>query len=150
MTLKHETFIICLTIVLLAGLTGCKKQEAVKISDTERIQGTWNGKELDTGGEGGEWRLIITGEQIKIDGPGPEDYSGTIILDETTNPKSARVTILECAAERYIGEVANAIYKFENDKLFIAASEPGSGTIPAYFEGNGNIRYYEYVKAQAK
>ena len=102
MTLKHETFIICLTIVLLTGLTGCKKQEAVKISDTERIQGTWNGKELDIGREGGEWVLIITGDQIKVDGPGPEDYSGTIILDETTNPKSARVTILECTAEQII------------------------------------------------
>lgn len=147
MTLKHETFIICFTIVLLAGLTGCKKQEVVTISDTERIQGTWNGKELDTGGKGGEWTLIITGENITIDGPGPEDYAGTIILDETTSPKSARVTILECAAERYVGAVANGIYKFENDKLFIAASEPGSGTIPAYFEGNGNIRFYEYDKA---
>jgi len=147
MTLKHETFIICMALVFLAGLTGCKKQEpVVKISDTELIQGVWNGKELDTNRDG-EWSLIITGDQIKIDGPGPEDYSGTIILDETTNPKSARVTILECAAEQYIGAVANGIYKFENDKLFIAASEPGSGTIPEYFEGNGNIRYYEYEKA---
>lgn len=147
MTLKHETFIIFLTIILLAGLTGCKKQEVVTISDAERIQGTWNGKELDTGRESGEWTIIITGDQIKVDGPGPEDYAGTITFDETTNPKSARVTILECAAEQYIGAVANAIYKFENDTLYIAASEPGSGTIPAYFEGNGNIRYYEYYKA---
>jgi len=145
MTLKHETFVICMTIVLLAGLTGCKKQEANKISDTDRIQGTWKGKELVNDGE---WTLVIAGEQITVDGPGPEDYTGTIILDETTSPKSVRLTILECAVEQYIGAIANGIYKFENDKLFIAASEPGSNTIPTSFAGGGNIRFFECDKAQ--
>lgn len=147
MTEKHETIIICLTIALLAGLTGCKTEKARKISDTDRIQGTWTGKDRLNSGE---WTMVITGEKIKLDGPGQQDYAGTIILDETTIPKSARVTILECAAQQYIGAVANGIYKFENDKLFIAASEPGSNITPTSFDEGDNIRFFELEKVQSK
>ena len=145
MTLKHQSFLVCMTIFLAAGLTGCKTPEAKKISDIDSMQGTWNGKEL---GRDGQWIMVITGDKVDLDGPGSADYTGTLVLDETTNPKSARLTILECAYEPYIDEVANGIYKFENGKLFLAASEPGSNTIPTIFEGDGNIRFFELEKVQ--
>lgn len=146
MALKNQTFFICLTIVLAAGLTGCKKSSDIsKISDIDNMQGTWKGKEL---AQDGEWILVITGEKIEADGPGQEDYTGTLALDETTNPKSAHLTIIKCTYEPYVGKVANNIYKFENGKLFIAGAEPGSNTIPTSFEGGGNIRYFEFEKAQ--
>jgi uncharacterized protein (TIGR03067 family) len=149
MFLKQRTFVICLAIILLAGFSGCTKETPSQVSDLDRMQGTWTGTELAAGREG-QWTLVITGDQIKVDGPGPEDYSGAIALDESTTPKSAQFTINECAVESYIGATGHNIYKFENDKLFLAGAEPGSDTKPTSFEGGDNIRHFEFEKGETE
>jgi len=91
---------LCLAMIFAMTLAGCEVKKTVYVTDIDRMQGTWKGTEL--GDRGGEWTLIITGDQVEADGPGPEDYAGTIILDETTTPKSARLIIDKCAFEAYM------------------------------------------------
>lgn len=132
----------------LVLMTGCEKDKPVVVKavpDIEQMQGTWKGIEL--GGGDGEWVLVIAGEKITVDGPGPEDYVGTLALDETTTPKSVVLTIDECGFEQYVGAKANNLYTIEDGKLTIAGTEPGSGMIPSSFEPGNGTRVFELTKA---
>lgn len=139
---------LCLAMVSVMTLAGCEIRKVVDVTDIDRMQGTWKGIELSD--RGGEWTLVITGDQVEADGPGPEDYSGTIILDETTTPKSARLVIDKCAFEAYVGTTANNIYKLESGKLTLAGTEPGSDTKPTSFEAGNSARVFEFSKVQVQ
>lgn len=145
---KRSIAVVCL-IVICAALTGCSKKsrsdvEDNTITDLGRMQGTWKGTEL--GGREGEWTLVMDGEKVTVDGPGPEDYVGTLALDETTTPQSAILTITECAFPDYVGSKGNNLYKIEGDMLTIAGTEPGSGTAPTSFEPGNGTRVFELKK----
>ncbi len=145
---NYGNIALTLAIVFVAFVSGCEKQEVVEVTDIDRMQGTWKGTEL--GERGGEWTLIFTGDQVEVDGPGPEDYSGTIAIDETTTPSSARFTISKCAFEQYVGTTANNIYKFEGDKLVLAGTEPGSENKPTLFQGGNGTRIFELTKVEVQ
>ncbi len=145
---NYGKLMLSLAMIIIMTAAGCKNRKVVDVTDTDRIQGTWKGKEL--GGSGGEWKLVITGDQVLVDGPGPEDYTGTITLDETTSPKSARLRIDKCAVKEYIGTTANNIYKFEDDKFILAGTEPGSDTKPASFQSGNGTRVFELAKVQVQ
>lgn len=133
-------------MVFVISIGGCKKEPQTQkvITDLDRIQGTWKGTEL--GGRSDEWILVITGDKIQVDGPGPEDYAGTITIDESTTPKSGTLKIETCAFDAYIGKVAQNIYKLEGDTLTWAGTEPGSGMMPTSFEGGNGTRVFEVKK----
>jgi uncharacterized protein (TIGR03067 family) len=143
--------VVCL-VVICAALTGCKKDKPVVVEDTvtdaDRIQGTWQGVEL--GGAEGQWAMVIEGEAITVDGPGSQDYVGTLALDETTTPKSAILTITECGFTDYIGAKGNNLYKIEDGKLTIAGTEPGSETKPASFEPGNGTRVFEFTQTESQ
>ena len=143
---KLAVYALIICVVLLSG---CKKGKPVAENDADidLMQGTWKGAEV---GREGEWILIIAGEKITVDGPGPEDYVGTLALDETTTPKSVVLTIDECGFEQYIGAKANNLYKIEDGKLTIAGTEPGSGMIPSSFEPGNGTRVFELTKADVQ
>lgn len=126
------------------------EKKSKKVSELSRLQGTWKGKEI--GVNRGEWTLVISGHKIQADGPGPEDYTGEIITDETTSPKSARYYIKKCAFKEFEGTVANNIYKFDGDKLLIAGTKPGSGTKPTSFDRDTKTetRVFEFTKVKLK
>jgi len=120
--------------------------ETSKVTDFDHMQGVWKGKEL--GVNRGEWTMVIDGGRIEVDGPGPEDYSGKIVINENTSPKSAKLNIDKCALKEYVGKTANNIYKFDSEKLLIAGTEPGSGTKPASFERGNDARVFEFTKVK--
>ena len=145
---NHGKLALCLAMVFTMTLAGCEDKTTADVTDVDRIQGTWKGREL--GDRGGEWTLVISGDQVEADGPGPEDYTGTIAINETTTPKSARLTIDKCAFERYVGTTANNIYKFESEKLILAGTEPGSDTKPTSFQADNTARVFEFSKVQVQ
>lgn len=140
---------VYLGLIVVTTMTGCKKQTPGTLTDIDRLQGTWVGRELGSNSSD-PWKLVITGDKVQADGPGPEDYSGTITFDETTMPKSALLTIDKCAFESYVGAVSNNIYKLEDDKLTLAGAEPGSGSKPTTFQPGSGTRVFEFSKQQAQ
>lgn len=144
---KQVLWMVCLMAICGVVLTGCKKEEPVvekTISDVDRMQGAWKGTEL--GGRGGEWALVIADDKLTVDGPGPEDYAGTLVLDETAVPKTAVLTITECAVTEYVGAKGNNLYKVEGDMLTIAGAEPGTDSKPTSFEPGNGTRVFEFKK----
>ena len=144
-----KKFLVVFLSACLVLMTGCKKEKPVveKVADIDLMQGTWKGAEV---GREGEWILVIADDKITVDGPGPEDYVGTLALDETTTPKSVVLTIDECGFEQYIGAKASNLYKIEDGKLTIAGTEPGSGMIPSSFEPGNGTRVFELRKADVQ
>lgn len=146
------TAALCLTLLCLAVLVGCDNEapadtavKQVQVTDLDRMQGTWQGTEA---GGNENWTLTIDGNALTLDGPGAADYAGTLTLDETTDPKSAVMTIETCSYEGYVGTTANSIYRLEGDTLTLAGTEPGSGTRPAAFVSDGATRVFTLKKIQ--
>lgn len=147
-----QTAAVCLTLLCLAVLAGCDNEAPAETAVTEaqvtdlgRMQGTWQGSNI----EGTEtWTIIIDGDQMSADGPGAADYTGTLAVDETTDPKSAVITIQTCAYQEYVGTTANSIYQLSGDALTLAATEPGSGTRPTGFVSDGNTMVIALKKIQ--
>ncbi|MBI9015792.1 MAG: hypothetical protein JEZ07_00890 [Phycisphaerae bacterium] len=129
-------------LFMAIALTGCGGLKA-PTTDMDRLQGAWTGKSIN---DGSQWAMVIIGNTMECQGPGQQSYGGTIILDETTVPKSGVLTITKCAAEQYVGKKANYIYKFEDGKLVMAGTEPGSGTKPTGFTGDNGVVAIEFTK----
>lgn len=148
---QQYTVALCLTLCL-AVLVGCDNEapaetavKPVQMTDLDRMQGTWQGTES---GSTEAWTLMIDGAQITVDGPGAADYAGTLTVDETTDPKSAVITIQTCGYQEYVGATANSIYQLNGEALILAATEPGSGTRPAAFVSDGATRVFTLKKIQ--
>jgi uncharacterized protein (TIGR03067 family) len=112
-------------------------QEAGKGSE---LDGTWVGT---TDGEyGGQWTFVISNGKVEIKGPDSIFYSGTVKLNNKTNPKQADFKINNCSQPEYVGATSLGIYKIEGNKLTLVASEPGSMYRPSYFEsGSGAMLF---------
>ena len=70
-----------------------------------------------------QWR---EGDKVEVKSSGSEMYSGTVSLNTKTNPKQVEFKINQCSMAEYVGETSLGIYKLDENKLTIAASEPGS------------------------
>ena len=144
---KHYSEIaICLAVIMVVSLGGCKSEPEppVEVSDMDKLQGTWVGTE--SGNSEGQWTLIISEAKVDVNGPGPEDYSGTMKLNTEVEPKQADFLIEDCAVQQYVGTTSLAIYKIEGDTFTMAGNEPGSTDRPAQFEGGGGTRLFVLTK----
>ncbi|MBN2132287.1 MAG: TIGR03067 domain-containing protein [Sedimentisphaerales bacterium] len=147
MTAKHYSEIaICLAAILAASVGGCKSEPEppVEVSDMDRLQGTWVGTEV--GNDERQWTLTISGTKVDVNGPGPEDYSGTMKLNTEVEPKQADLLVEDCAVQQYVGTTSLAIYKIEGDTFTMAGNEPGSTVRPTQFEGGGGTRLFVLTK----
>ena len=116
-------------------------QKAVKGSE---LDGTWAG--TTNGDYGGQWTFVISNGKVEIKGPDSIFYSGTVKLNNKTNPKQADFKINNCSQPDYVGATSLGIYKLEGKKLTLVASEPGSMYRPAYFESGGGAMIFPLTK----
>ena len=120
------------------------KRQKVKVMQKANkdfeLEGTWVGS--DAGGYGDEWTFVISSGKVEIKGPNSEFYSGTITLNNKTNPKQTEFKIEKCSMPEYVGETSLSIYKLEGSKLTLAASEPGSMDRPAFFDSTGGVMLF--------
>ena len=135
----HMMVALVITTVLMSG---CNPSDDAPVSDLQRLQGTWVGKEV---GKEGEVKVVISDDTIHFTGASPQEwYKGTMVLNEETTPKQADVTISECAMWNYVGKISKAIYKREelSIELTLAGSEPGDESRPSTFEPSAGTRVF--------
>jgi uncharacterized protein (TIGR03067 family) len=128
------------------GETLFKRRKADVAQKTEKgseLEGTWVG--TDAGGYD-EWTFVISSGKVEVKGPESAFYSGTITLNDKTNPKQAELKVERCSLPEYVGETTLSIYKLEGNKLTLAASEPGSISRPAYFDSTGGVMLFSLTK----
>ena len=134
--MRNTTYLLSLiTITALFGPLGCF---TLHKSDSATLQETWKGHEVGAAPQGPLASFVITGKAFEFRGANPNEwYKGTFSLREDTQPRQFIAVITECAAPQYAGKTANAIYKIEADTLTLAATEPGSLTVPTGFDAPG-------------
>jgi len=108
------------------------------------LDGTWVG--TTDGDYWGQWTFVISNGKVEIKGPESIFYSGTVTLNNKTNPKQADFKIDKCSQPEYAGETSLGIYKLEGNKLTLVASEPGSMYRPAYLESGGGAMLFPLTR----
>ncbi|HCO96479.1 MAG TPA: hypothetical protein DIU00_21490, partial [Phycisphaerales bacterium] len=124
-----------------------KRQKADTSQKTVKgaeLDGTWVG--TADGDYGGQWTFVISKGKVEIKGPDSIFYSGTMKLNNKTNPKQADFKINNCSQPEYVGATSLGIYKLEGKKLTLVASEPGSMYRPAYFESGGGAMIFPLTR----
>jgi uncharacterized protein (TIGR03067 family) len=116
-------------------------QKAKKGSE---LDGTWVG--TTEGDYWGQWTFVISNGKVEIKGPDSMFYSGTVKLNNKTNPKQADFKINNCSQPDYVGATSLGIYKLEGNKLTLVASEPGSMYRPAYLESGGGAMLFPLTR----
>jgi len=116
------------------------KRQKEKAEAGSELEGTWVGT---TEGEyWGEWTFVISKGKVEVKGPESIFYSGTVTLNDKTNPKQVDFKINNCSQPDYVGETSLGIFKLEGNKLTLVASEPGYMSRPTYFEsGDGAMLF---------
>jgi len=121
-----------------------KVQAAQKAKKGSELDGTWVGT---TEGEyWGQWTFVISNGKVEVKGPESIFYSGTVTLNDKTNPKQADFKIINCSQPDYIGATSLGIYKLEGNKLTLVASEPGSMYRPNYLESGGGAMLFPLTR----
>ena len=136
--MKTKNILTLTALSLLLSLSACSRQESKleRKPDSVASQGSWQG--FQNGQNQASGSLSLSGNNLEFrSANGREWYKGTFTLHEDTNPKQMIVTIKECAFPKYVGTTANAIYRFENGTLTIAAYEPRNAAMPASFDAPG-------------
>jgi len=121
-----------------------KRQKADTAKKGAELDGTWVG--TADGDYGGQWTFVISNGKVEIKGPDSIFYSGTVTLNNKTNPRQADFKIYNCSQSEYVGETSLGIYKLDGDKLSLVASEPGSMSRPGYFESGGESMLFPLTK----
>jgi len=136
---RFMAFALVVTHVLMCG---CNSTEDTSVTDLNKIQGTWVGKEL---GRDGGARIVFSGNTVDFKGAHPQEwYKGIAVINTDVTPKQADFTISECAMPNYVGKIAKSIYKLEESTLTIAGSEPGDESRPTSFEPSEGIRIFQF------
>ena len=122
-----------------------QKVKAVqKAKKGSELDGTWVG--VTEGEYWGQWTFIISNGKVEVKGPESIFYSGTVTLNNKTNPKQVDFKINNCSQPEYNGATSLGIYKLEGNKLTLVASEPGSMYRPAYFESGGDAMIFPLTR----
>ena len=121
-----------------------KRQKANTAKKGAELDGTWVG--TTDGDYGGQWTFVISNGKVEIKGPDSIFYSGTVTLNDKTNPKQADFQINNCSQPEYVGETSLGIYKLDGNKLTLVASEPGYMSRPAFLESGGGAMLFSLTR----
>ena len=121
-----------------------KLQKANTAKKGAELDGTWVG--TTDGDYGGQWTFVISNGKVEIKGPDSIFYSGTVKLNDKTNPKQADFKINNCSQPEYVGETSLGIYKLDGNKLTLVASEPGYMSRPAFLESGGGAMLFSLTR----
>jgi len=121
-----------------------KRQKANTAKKGAELDGTWVG--TTDGDYGGQWTFVISNGKVEIKGPDSIFYSGTVKLNDKTNPKQADFKINNCSQTEYVGATSLGIYKLDGNKLTLVASEPGYMSRPAFLESGGGAMLFSLTR----
>jgi uncharacterized protein (TIGR03067 family) len=102
--------------------------------DRARLQGTW---EYVSGIR--EMELLIAGDHFTARFKHGDIYLGTYRIDPTARPRAMDMLITE-GPEKHRGKTALCIYEFDGDRLIWSPAEPGTGTRPAAFPSQEDVK----------
>lgn len=120
-----------------------------KKSDSDALQGTWQGTEKDASVDGHSY-LTITGTNLSFVGADTNEwYKGTFTLHESTEPKQFVGYIKDCPSSDCIGVTIYAIYSLKDGKFTIAANAPGETNFPSTFDSSGTRQIVFERKVEA-
>lgn len=132
---KNTWVLIMCSMVALSLMIGCAKDVPVE-DDAAKLEGTWVGPEVEHRDQG-DWTFTFSGNLATANLPtGESYYKGTVTINSETDPKQVDFAIEECFIQDFVGKTTLGIYQFEENKLILAACEPGTSQRPASFENN--------------
>ena len=107
-------------------------------NEVYEFEGTWTGTEIDPVNTQNFWTFISSDNSIQILGP-TEQLTGTFTVNTSVSPKEVDLQVLSYLSggeelPQYQNTTCLGIYKFEQDTLYMANSEPGSSIRPITFE----------------
>jgi uncharacterized protein (TIGR03067 family) len=112
----------------------------VRHSDSQALQGTWEGHELAR--SEAICRIVITGNTLEFRGADAQDWcKGTFTLREDTTPRQLVGVLTEVGMPQYAGKTVNAIYRLQDGQLELAGNEPGNPEMPSDFNATGTRRF---------
>jgi hypothetical protein len=117
----------------------------VALSFAEDLNGTWKGHMVQ--GEPGNWTFIFSDTSLVVYGPNPGEYFKleTEMLEKKEHLRMKAV-FKDGSDPTVINMETEAIYKFEDEKLIIAANEPGYGGAPSSFDATWGVFVFELKK----
>ena len=116
-------------IVLAAVILAAVAYSEPKKSDSDTLQGKWQGKEKDAAVDGPCY-LTITGTNLSFIGSDTNEwYKGTFTLHEGADPKQFVGVIKECPSSDCVGMTVYAIYSLKDGKFTIVGNAPGTRQI---------------------
>ena len=109
------------------------------------LTGTWKGHEVQ--GPPGNWTFIFEDSTLVVYGPYPGDYYklDTKMIEKEGKPQ-IKAVFTDSSDPSVIHMESTAIYKFEKEKLIVAASEPGYGGAPTSFDPKWGVFVFELTK----
>ena len=125
-----------MTIVLLGALLLEASCSTLHKSDSNALQGKWEGYEIGRPTQN-TCRVVISGNTLEFWRATNDWCKGTFTLRQDTNPKQLIGVMSECDDPQYVGKTLLAIYRIEANTLTLAGSAPGSVEAPASFEADG-------------
>jgi uncharacterized protein (TIGR03067 family) len=139
---KTTTLLGLILTTLLLGALGCS---TLRIQDTARLQGAWQGREIG-GQRPGPCYILISGTNADYRGVDTNEWiKGTFSLREDKNPKQFICVVNACFDESCIGRTINCIYQLDAGTLKLTGSEPGNPDFPSDFDASG-ARQFEFIK----
>ena len=118
--------------ILAAGCSAHQK------SDSDNLQGTWNGRQTNPNLEH-QCSLVITGNNYEFQDEADTNAwnKGTFTLREDTNPRQLIAVVGDCHLPQFIGKTVMAIYRVEGDTLLMTWNAPGKAEAPSAFDARG-------------
>jgi uncharacterized protein (TIGR03067 family) len=131
-TMKTSLMILLASVVVITSVYSEPQK-----SDSDTIQGQWQGTEKDAAPDQHS-SLTISGKNLEFHGSDTNEwYKGTFTIHEDTNPKQFIGVIKDCPSSDCIGLKVCAIYRIENGAFTICGSGPGETNFPTSFDGPG-------------
>ncbi|MBN1612156.1 MAG: hypothetical protein JW940_36330 [Polyangiaceae bacterium] len=131
--------LLCLT------LSGCSEANGDSSQSCARIEGIWDGLEIDPYGDTrGSAKFVVRDDhidgEISITGGSPERYSLRVSCDETPVPSRLSGTITDSNAPDAVGQSFYGIYELDESTSSgrLSGFKPGTREFPSDFAaGNG-------------
>lgn len=132
-----KTKLMILLVSCAALITSAHSEPKKPDSDSDAIQGQWQGTEKDAA-PGQYSTLIITGKNLEFHGADTNEwYKGVFTLQENTKPKQFLGVIRDCPSSDCIGMKVYCIYRIENGTFTISGNAPGETNFPTSFAAPG-------------